>query len=100
MDYPRAGTRCVVRVGDKELVTESLDKCSPVTLSFRVTRMRCWRISGMLPPPGGDGRAVPKGGSRRKRATVLRLNGNDDYYGAESDGEEEEDEGVREDLRP
>jgi hypothetical protein len=90
-------------VGDKELVTESLDKRSPVTSSFRVTRMRCWRISGMLPPPGGDGRqGVPGGGSRRKRATVLRLNGNDDYYGAESDGEEEEedeDEGVRKDLR-
>jgi hypothetical protein len=57
----------------------------------------------MLPPPGGDGRqGLPGVGSRKKRATVLRLNGNDDYYGAESDGEDEEDDdqGVRENLRP
>ncbi|CAG0918766.1 unnamed protein product [Notodromas monacha] len=52
-DYPQPNTRVIVRVGDKELVTETLDKNS--TSVFRVTRMRCWRISGKLPMTASNG---------------------------------------------
>ncbi|ELU18303.1 hypothetical protein CAPTEDRAFT_150546 [Capitella teleta] len=54
-DYPHADCRVIVSAGNKELnfrIQMSHDEVKEVT--FRVTRMRCWRISSVISDQNGD----------------------------------------------
>jgi hypothetical protein len=45
-DYPELGTETIISVGQKELIfTPKADNMSHKESRFRITRIRCWKIT-------------------------------------------------------
>lgn len=58
-DYPQPDTKVIVATGNKELNFRILHKSEVREVSFKVTRMRCWRISSVVAEDNGRESSEP-----------------------------------------
>ncbi|XP_055692979.1 sorting nexin-17 [Lutzomyia longipalpis] len=55
MDYPEEGTQASIAIGNKELTTRTVMGKKVQEAKFKVTRMRCWRVTTIHNDLSGDG---------------------------------------------
>jgi sorting nexin-17 len=71
-DYPEPSTLAIVSVGDRELIIRKMSSTmdAPTEVIFRVTRIRCWRLTTALAAPDSLSASITSNSKSSKPAKL------------------------------